>query len=288
MAHTRRIISYHLSTLVLKPFSSDTTFQYERRHAVNLLDQATRGLERSSSDRRAAVIFKSLAIRGLRTSSQLQTASPPTSTRANAFIQAVKPILFLLAPQAQYGSLEDDLRTLAESAILLWDAAQNDEFLEISASLDLDPALREKWRSPLFDADSNSADRIVTSSTRPRVYTLFPSISTKVFAAGPELSVKIPGSFENSKADPQIQELIIHHGIGMCESSTLVVRGKEEQQDIEEELKEEKLRKELEATQKALSERSKMKLQRNGSITSLPSPSAEWDMARGNKKLPED
>ena len=48
------------------------------------------------------------------------------------------------------------------------------------------------------------------------------------------------------------------------------------------------MRKELEATQKALSERSKMKLQRNGSITSLPSPSAEWDMARGNKKLPED
>lgn len=281
MAHAKRIISYNLSTLVLKPFSSDIAFQDERGHAVNLLERATRGLERSSNDRRAVAIFKSLAIRGLRTSSQLQTASPLASTRVDAFIQAVKPVLFLLAPQAQYGGLEDDLRTLAESAVSLWDAAQSDEFLDINVSLDLDPESRDKWRSPLFDADSDSADRA-------KIITLFPCITAKAFAAVPEPSVKVPGSFEGSKAEPQMQELVIHHGIGMCESSALVSRGKDEQEEMEEELKDEKLRKELEATQKALSERSKMKSQRNGSITSLPSPSAEWGLAGGNKKLPED
>ena len=287
-AHMHRIISSNLSILIFKPFSSDTTFQAERQNAVRLLEEATLGLERTTDNKRVAAVFKSLAMQGLRSASQVQAVSPAPPTRVDAFTKAIKPFLFLLAPQAQHASLEDTLCALAQSAISLWDSAQSDEFLDITASLDLDLALRAKWGSPRFDDDSESPDYAITSSTDPEIFTLFPSITARAFTVASEPSVQIPGSFENSKAEPQVRKLIIHYGIGMCESSGLVGRGKDEQQDMEEELKDEKLRKELEATQKALSERSKMKSQRNGSITSLPSPSAEWGLAGGSKKLPED
>ena len=283
-----RIISSNLSTLVFKPFSSDNTFQVERENAVRLLEEAALGLQRTTGNKRVAAVFKSLAMQGLRSSSQLQAVSPAPPTRVDAFTKTIKPFLSLLVPQAQQAGLEDILCALAQSAITLWDSAQSDEFLDLTASLDLNLALRAKWSSPRFNDDSGSPDHAITSSTDPDILTLFPSITARAFTVTSEPSVQIPGSFENSKSDPQVREFVIHHGIGMCESSALVVRGKEEQQDMEEELKDEKLRKELEATQKALSERSKMKSQRNGSITSLPSPSAEWGLAGGNKKLPED
>ncbi|KAH7419396.1 hypothetical protein BKA64DRAFT_634087 [Cadophora sp. MPI-SDFR-AT-0126] len=274
-AHMERIISFSLSTLVFKPFSSDNTFQTERQHAVNLLEEVALGLGRSGDNRRAAAVFKSLAIRGLGSPNSQETASSLYSKRTDAFLQSIKPVWSLLIPQAQHESLEENLRTLAESAMSLWNTVQNDEFLEINASLDLDLALREKWRSPLFDEDCVSNGLAVTLSTRPRIFTLFPHITAKAFATGPEPTVKIPGSFENPKAEAQMREFCIHPGIGMCESSALVLRGKEEQEDLEEELKDEKLIKELEATKKALSERNKLRSQRHGSITSLPSPGAE-------------
>ncbi|PVH89530.1 hypothetical protein DL98DRAFT_579322 [Cadophora sp. DSE1049] len=287
-AHMERIISFNLCNLVFKPFSSDNTFQAERRNAVTLLEEAALGLERSGDNSRVTAVFKSLAIRGLRSSSQLQAASPALSRRTDAFIQAVKPVLSLLVPQAQHARLEDVMSTLAQSTISLWDSVQNDEFLEIRASLDLDPSLRMEWHSPHFDADCDSTGRAVTSSTRPRIFTLFPTITANSFAAVSEPTVKVPGSFENSKTETHMRELCIHPGIGMCESSALVLRGKEEQEEMVEEREAEEMRRDVEAKQKALFERTKMKSQRNGSITSLPSFSAEWGLAGGNKKLPED
>ncbi|KAK0128484.1 hypothetical protein ONS95_000456 [Cadophora gregata] len=286
-AHTERILSSTLSTLIFRPFSSDSTFQAERKNATNLLEEAALGLEHFGGNRRAAAVLRSLALRGLRSSNQLQAVSAAPSSRTDAFLESVKPVLSLLIPQAQHAKLEDALRNLAKAAISLWDSVQNDEFLDIQASLDLDHSFRSEWSSALFDPDYESNDRTVLSLTCPKIFTLFPNITAKAVATFPEPTVNVPGSFETSKVETQMQEICIHPGVGMCESSALFMKGKDEQEELEGEWKREVLAKELEATEKARLERHKMKAQRHGSVTSLPSPSAEWVMAGENKKLLE-
>ncbi|KAH7342638.1 hypothetical protein BKA65DRAFT_295049 [Rhexocercosporidium sp. MPI-PUGE-AT-0058] len=275
IAHTERIISFNLSTIVFKPFSSDNTFQPERHTAIDLLEQAALGLESSGDSKRAAAVFKSLAIRGFQSLRPLETASSVPSTRDEAFLQAVKPFLSLLVPETQYANLEDALRALVQSAISLWKSVQSDEFLDIKADLDLDPSLQTEWRSPFFDREGDANDAATVSPTSLGIFTLFPKITAKYSTDSAEPKVKVPGSFDDLKVGLQVHEICIHLGRGLSENSALVLRGEEEQHEMEEEMKDEKLRMELEATQKALADRNKMKLQRSGSASGSPPPTAE-------------
>ncbi|KAL5328889.1 hypothetical protein ACEPPN_002397 [Leptodophora sp. 'Broadleaf-Isolate-01'] len=287
IVHAERIISSNLTTIFFKPFSSDNTFQSERQDAIDLLEQVTLGLENSGDSKRAAAVFKSLAIRGFQSLGPLQTTSAPCA-RIEAFLEAVKSVLSLLVPETQYASLEDALRALVQSTISLWKSVQCDEFLDIKASLDLDPSLQTEWRSSFFDPEGDADDTAVASPSHSGIFTLFPKITAKCSIEIAEPKVKIPGSFDESKIGTQVHEICIHPGIGLFKDSALVLRAEEEQNEIEEELHQAKLMLELEATKKAQSERNKMKLQRNGSMSGPPSPITDWSIVGGHKKLPEE
>lgn len=276
----------HLGTIIFQPFSSDNTFQSERQNAVGLLEEAASSLETSGDTKRAAAVFRSLAIRGFQSPSPLSKASSTRNTRTEAFLQAVRPVLFLLVPETQYAGLEDALRALVQSAITLWNLVQSDEFLVIRASLDLDPSLQMEWHSSDFGAGYEGDSTVIPSKTQLRILTLFPKIIAK-YSVLAEQSNKVPGGFDDFKSVIQSQ-ICIHSGVGLSVHSPLVLRGEEEQHEMEEELKDEELRMDLEARRKALDDRSKMKMQRHGSISSSSSPTAGWNMAGGQKKVPEE
>ncbi len=279
--------------IILQTFSSDATFQAERRNSVQILETALLGLSQSTDSNRAATVFKALAVRGLQSGRLLLAKSAPTAlessdTRVGAFVLVVMRILSLLVVKSEHKNLERDLSGLAQRAIEVWNSAQTDEALDIKASLDLDPSLRTKWRSPTFDAEDWSAPGGIVSSTHPPIFTLFPTVMAKVQSQITENGVKIPGSFEETRSQPQVQEFCIHDGIGMAESSALVVRGKEEQEQREEDEKDRKVALVLEKAQQELEARKKIKSQRTGSISGLSSPTTSWNTMGGRRQSPED
>ncbi|KAL2075487.1 hypothetical protein VTL71DRAFT_430 [Oculimacula yallundae] len=266
-----------------------TTFCQElnSKNAVNLLEDAILGLEEAGENKRGAAVFKSLATRGLRSLSSSPKVSSTCGTRTEALLLAVMPVLRLLAPEAQHTKLEAALSGLVQSAISLWTLVQSDELLDVKASLDLDPALQREWASSVFNIDSGTNNSAVVQSTQPEILKLFPSITAKMSTTSPAVQNHIPGSFDDSKPMTHIQ-ICIHPGSGLPESSALVMRGEQEIREMEEKMEVERLEMNLKATQKAIADRNKLKLQRNGLGSGPPSPTAEWGMAGGLKKSPEE
>jgi hypothetical protein len=82
----------------------------------------------------------------------------------------------------------------------------------------LNRADHAKWRSDLFEpllGDDGEAGVVIPSSTRERMYTLFPRISALKYIKAAENPSKLPGSWHNEKQQqPAIEVLYIHHGIG--------------------------------------------------------------------------
>ncbi|OWP06208.1 transcriptional regulator, LysR family protein [Marssonina coronariae] len=158
-------------------------------------------------------------MRGLQSMLRDQIVSPSFSngtkkTRIEAFVESILPSLSLLM-KSKYQALKSALVDLANSTVSLWNSAQTED-LEIAVSLDLHVSLHNNWNSPAFDPDDGTAQESKTSSNDPHIYTLFLSINTKGLTL-----VQVE------------QEIFIHHGIGMAETSALVLRGKEEQEQKE-------------------------------------------------------
>lgn len=274
-AHVQRIISIQLCKIILQPFSSDETFQPERQDAVTLLEKVFSALGQGYS-RRAATVFQALAVRGL--SHNLSTQSEAGSlrqSRAETFVKAVLPATSLLTPDSELQALESDLAALAKLTISTWAFAQSEEELVIEVRLDLRLELRKEWRSPVYDPDHDTTNAAAASSARPGTFTLFPNIAARSYAETDETSdVQVPGSFEQANVTVSGQAITIHPGIGMAGSSALVVRGKQEQERMEEDEKVENLKQQADEVKRALEDIEKSKSQRTGSVSSPSSPSS--------------
>ncbi|KAK2629212.1 hypothetical protein QTJ16_000032 [Diplocarpon rosae] len=293
IAHTQRIIAFHLHNIVLQQFSSDSTFNAEKKYSVGLLHSILQGLSRSGYGRRGPTVFRALAVRGLQSIQPgefVPQALPDSTqkTRTDAFVEAVLPSLSLLIPKSKHQALNAALVDLANSTVSIWKSAQTDEHLELTASLDLDVSLRKNWRSPTFDPEDTAVQESSTSSTDRRVYTLFPSIIARKLAFAQDTPAKLPESFEEPSVEIVEQDIFIHQGIGMAESSALVLKGKDEQEQKEEDDEVARLRKDAEIASKKLEERNKVKSQRTSSMSGFASPSSSWSMVGGNKKSPEE
>lgn len=169
----------------------------------------------------------------------------------------------------QRQDFKKDIIHVAESAASLWDTAQIDE-LEIEVCARLDPSNRKEWRSVEFDPpsslDKGGLKTDIPTSTRNRIYVLFPRIVARSFGKISPAHVPPGGWPEVEEALPP-EETCIHPGVGLAEWSTLVIRGEEELHALKEE--ESKRQKFIE---EALKEWEKQRLLGFGSL----SPTAQW------------
>ena len=184
-------------------------------------------------------------------------------TRADSVVSKVIRSLGPLVRASRMESLKSDLFAVAKSSIDIWNDAQVSG-LRITINRSLDRTRREEWRSQQFDPISPPADGFdpdLVSKTHPRVFTLFPRIVARMTQ-----DTLVPGSW------PELEEIVIHPGIGLPEWSPLVVRGKRDVEEEEEKVK--SLRKEHHKSKRGPGQ------SRNGSIvspTSGPSsPIAQW------------
>ncbi|CZR55542.1 uncharacterized protein PAC_05430 [Phialocephala subalpina] len=295
IAYAQRLISSYLCKLIWQPFSSDNTFQDERKDLVFLLWKLKHGLESKQSIK----IWSALTTRSLKgqapfslpptsSTSQLSLPQIPLATRAERFLESLIPVLSLLVQESDHESLKKDLLQLADSAISIWDSAQSEESLDINIISELDPNLREQWRSPIFDGKVNNTEIEIISSTHPRIFTLFPRFATiKV--------ITLPGTFDSTAGPQQEEDTILHPGIGLAECSALVIKGKEELQEREEEEAYMRSRRELENAKKKLEskereweERKRLKSPRVGSVSGSGSPTEKWSSVGGSRMVPEE
>jgi hypothetical protein len=166
----------------------------------------------------------------------------------------------------------------------VWNLAQTDE-LKIAARLSLSLSDRNRWRSVRFDHDSSAeaapVETDMKSYTRPRVFTLFPQFVVQNLSTMAEPFPHIPGSFSTPQQGFSRAETSIHSGIGLSESSELVIRGKVETEENEARMSELIEKFEKEKKEVARSGRKRFG-SRSGSVSgslsgSIPnSPSARW------------
>jgi hypothetical protein len=226
LAFTQRLISSYLCKLIWQPFSSDNTFQDERKDLVFLLGKLQHGLQ----SKRSKKIWSALTTRSLK--DQAPFSLPPASSTSQLSLpQKLFPALSLLVQESDHESLKKDLLQLADLAISIWDLAQAKESLDMKIISELDPNLREQWRSPIFDRKVNDAENNVIASTYPRIFTLFPRFVTVKLSK----VITLPRTFDSAAGPQQEEDIILHPGIGLAESSVLVINGKEELQEMEEE-----------------------------------------------------
>lgn len=151
------------------------------------------------------------------------------SIRADSVISKVFLILSPLVSSSQTETLRTDLHAVVNSSAEVWNNAQAGGLKIIMDPL-LDRAHREEWRSQRFDPalpfDGDGPDPDLVSNTHPRVFTLFPRVSVRIQDKLP------PGSW------PTSEPTVIHPGAGLPEWSSLVVRGKVDQEEKEDYIKE--------------------------------------------------
>jgi hypothetical protein len=293
IAHAQRIISNVICEYIWKPFRSEFTLSHPDLN--DLLAKISDELEKSSQGGRAANVWTAQTMRALQSiptdsipsrASEFNKPLRPSSGRAEGVVSKVLSVLSPLLSSSQYEDLRIDLLNLAKPAIDIWNDAQTGE-LKIIVSPLLEPAHREEWRSQKFDPASPSSDYDDMSKTHPRIFTLFPRVVARGVADPIKHEAGPPGSWspEFDQA-PCTVETCIHPGIGLPEWSSLVVRGKEEQEERNEYLSKalENAKKQLHSNRRltGLGRRDSM-----GSSTSVPSsPSQKWKMG-GTMKFPE-
>jgi hypothetical protein len=108
--------------------------------------------------------------------------------------------------------------------------------LKVTVSPSLKPVHREEWRyqklDPVLPQDNYDEIRSdIMSKTHPRIFTLFPRVVAWEVAGPIKPDAGPPGSWP-SESDQGLRriETCIHPGVGLPEWSSLVVRGKEEQE----------------------------------------------------------
>jgi len=207
-----------------------------------------------------------------------ESTRPIQIGRTESVVSKVFSALSLLVSSSNHESLQKDLRQLSYLAIDIWNDAQTDQ-LKIMVSPSLDPMHREEWRSQEFDPASSNNDGLkldAASKTRPRIFTLFPWVKAREVADTVNNETELPGSWpQDSEPLPSTIETSIHFGEGLPESSPLVVRGKEEQEEIDAFISEmyEKAKKDVRSRRiPGQSRRESM----GSSISGPPSPSERW------------
>jgi len=274
VAHARRVISSSLLKIIWKPFSSEITAQDSKY--VFLLNQISEGLEKSAQDssggRRAARVCNALTMRGLQSqlpidqSSSTSGSSPrPVFSRADKFTHEVMAVLSLLVKPSLRPNLRNNLLDLANSAISLWNIAQQDE-REIIFCPELDPMKIDEWRVREFHDITTDEDM---SAPHDGVFMLFPRITARDCARGAESRAKhpkgLPGMFPGSEPEPPIIETCIYSGAGLAQWSPLVLDGEEE----EEERKNKEKMKDVEEQRKMLEEKMENLKNLEKSVTEL-------------------
>lgn len=305
IAHAQRVISSSVHEIIWQPFSSEKTLPHP--DFVSLLSEISTKLAKSSysgsSGGHAANVWTALTMRVLQSLSPA-SPSPPTSTskgtsppptpppqRADKVVDAILSVLSPLVTPSQEPHLRNELLTLAHSAISVWNFAQTDE-LELIVCPTLGRENRNEWRSLFFDpplspsSDDNDTKTDIISSTHPRIFPLFPRVTARKLSGNAKLSVGPPGSWPESDQEPRIIETCIHAGVGLPEWSTLVVKGKEEEEERKEYLEEVMENAKLNARSRrngGISRSGSMA----GSVSGLPSPIAQW-MSEGRKRVIEE
>ena len=283
IAHAQRVISGCLSDIIWQPFSSEQTQQHPELMA--LLDAISAEVANyhhgSTSGGRAETVWGVLTTRGLR--SLKTTSTPERPNRAEKVAAEVLRILKPLITPEKESDLQSELVKLAQSAISIWDSAQSGD-LRVQVCPALDPADFKEWRSKLDDERTTD----ITSTTHPRIFTLFPRITAKQFQLTTKLANSLPGGWPESERDSW--STCIHPGIGLRECSALVIRGKQEVEEkrLEEEEEQRQLNEAIERVKRDY-RRSGSHSSRSGSVVGLGSPSlsAQWSKISSRKLVDE-
>jgi len=216
---------------------------------------------------------------------------PTGSSRAERVVSKVFSLLTPLVSTSQYEELKNKLLNLANQAIEIWNDAHTGGLKVIVSTL-LEPARREEWRSQEFDPELPSGDydearSDTTYKTHPRTFTLFPRVVAREAASVTTHDSSLPGSWpQDSDQGPRTIETCIHPGIGLPESSPLVVRGKTLQEEHDDFLSKahEKALKEFQSTRRLTGQGRRDSMA--SSISSPSSPSQQWKAA-STMKAPE-
>lgn len=160
-------------------------------------------------------------------------SQPVQNGRAKSVISDVLSKLAPLVNRPQEKQLQTDILEVSNAAIDVWNEAQTGD-LKITVSKSLDYPYREEWQSQEFDAvttNNDGATSDAVSRTRPRIFTLFPRIIAREVAVPVQHDTEMPGSFpQGAELLHHTIETLINPGEGLPESSALVVRGKEKQE----------------------------------------------------------
>lgn len=287
MARARYTIASIFCEVIWQPFSVDNMSDHPE--LVPLLGEIQTTLAGSGEtySKHSARVWNALTMRALqklgRDSASSQSSQPSPSHKCAKAVDRIIDILSPLVGSSNEIKLRKDLLTLAQLALDIWYVAQTDE-LQISVHPNLDPDRCQDWRSQSLDPDLGFD---VTSSTLPRIYTLFPRIiASSEVPRNREVPAKsMPGGFWGENHEPEVIETEIHTGKGLRESSPLVMAGKEEAEDARYQLIQENLDKEMaemETRAKELRARNERsgKHSRSGSMVSpgtpTSSPTSQW------------
>ncbi|KAG4438750.1 hypothetical protein IFR05_005778 [Cadophora sp. M221] len=228
-AHAERVMTAQLCAIVWQPFSSEKTLQ--NPEAATLLGDIATALgasyQGSVDGDRSARVWSTFTTRGL----SLLEANK-TSFRVERFVEVVLRVLSALVTPLRRTDLEADLSGLAKAAINLWNEAQQDE-LEISVCQTLDPKCHDQWRSTVFEPEPTRPLSPRDGEEQPTIHLLFPLITAKKHVTTTENQLLVPGSFEDPQTSHRVETINIHPGVGLPESSALVVNGKMEAEKIE-------------------------------------------------------
>lgn len=160
----------------------------------------------------------------------------PSGRRAEKVVNDVVLVLAPLLDQSKLPQFKIELFKVAEDAISVWASAEADERNFIVTST-LDHTNRNEWQPTTFGPPSPSSDGNALlvahmPSIPQQIFTLFPSITARKHS---EASGALPGSWPDQEQQQHIKETsCVHAGIGLPEWSELVLRGREEQEDIQE------------------------------------------------------
>jgi hypothetical protein len=271
-AHAQRIISKAICEDLWKPFSSALAVQHPGLSSC--LSKISDSLDNSSQNGDIANVWTALTIRALQLL-QDDTTAPPVlldpkkrpSTGSSITDSIISKVFLSLSPLislSQAEALRADLHAVLNSSADVWNYAQASG-LKITIDPFLDRTYREEWRSQQFDpalpSDGNSIDPDLASNTHLRVFTLFPRVLARIQERLP------PGSF------PNFEPTVIHPGAGLPEWSSLVVRGKAYQEEIEDCIKEAVAKVTKAASMRASGHR---RMSRGSSTSGPPSPSEQW------------
>lgn len=257
-AHIQRVISSCFEKIIWQPFSSEETIENpEIADFLTKMFKRRAAKPNSHGSSRSSAVWRALAIRKLQSESSSSQSIPPPSPPASPgtsfvpskvalgghgklatkVIEEIMRVVNPLLDPSQEANFRQDILSVVQDAYSVWIVAQTGTY-EINFCSQLDPARRSEWRPLDYDhPSSDSVSMHTVPATHPRVFSLFPEITARKLYFISEKTEGPPGSFPEPNEPSQMAELRIHTGVGLAEWSPLVIRGKEEVKEIEDEFR---------------------------------------------------